>query len=50
MPSSYDFKINDTIKCGKCYLAGTYDFKVMEIEVFKLDWDFMINENILKLI
>ena len=48
MPTSYDFKTNDTITCGKCFLSGAYNFKVMEIEVFKLDWDLMIIENILK--
>ena len=50
MPVSYDFKANDTITCGKCFLSGAYNFKVMEIEVFKLDWDLMMNEDILKLI
>ena len=35
--NGYDFKANDTIMCGKCCLAGAFNFKVMEIEVFKLD-------------
>ena len=52
MPSSYDFiKSNDVSSNwmeSNCFLAGAKNFKVMEIEVFKLLWDLMINENILE--
>ena len=52
MPHAYDFiKSNDVSSNwmeSNCFLAGAQKFKVMEIEVFKLLWDLMINENILE--